>query len=435
MISKTKVKSILFIVLFSFCLHTSISQQNNPTELPTGIIGMKLHDYRVYLETNPPLDRLYCWKDEGFFLVKQGDIERIGKSGFKITQQKNLPASLPGLNRPQTQGDVNGRYHNYRETEEVLLDLGARFPGIAEVFSIGQSIDGREIYVIKISDNVRVEEEEPNVYIVGCHHGREWISVEVPLHFARHMLEHYGDNPEIQRAINGSQVYILPLLNPDGLEFSIHVFRWWRKNRRYNGDFSWGVDLNRNYGYQWGYDDIGSSPSPNSDAYRGPSSFSEPETGALRQFLLAHPPSGALTYHNYSQNIGYPWGYTDEATPDDAEMNSIAAEMSRRIFLVNGNFYAYGRSPQLLYFTNGDFDDWVYGTFGVPSFTYELPPVEYIQGGFFNSDAEIDPIFAENLPAMLYFVNYFIDENNNSTPAVRDNPVMNPGKLPYKVKK
>jgi len=406
---KTTVKLIIFFVIFSFSFYTSNTQQNTPTELPTCMAGIKLDDYRVYLETHPPLDRLYKWGDEGFFLVTAEDIERIKKSGIKITRQKNLHTSIPALDRRK--GDVNGLYHNYRETEALLMYLETRFPGIVDVFSIGKSIEGREIYVIKISDNVQVDEEEPNIFMVGCHHAREWISVEVPLLFARYMVEHYGDNPEVQRAVNGSQVYILPILNPDGLEFTIHVYRWWRKNRRYNGDLSWGIDLNRNYGYQWGYDDSGSSPNPAGNTYRGPSPFSEPESNALRQFYLAHPPSGTLSYHNYSQNISYPWGFANLATPDEAEMNQIAQEMSQRIFQVNGSYYAYGRTPELLYVTNGDHDDWVYGTFAVPAFTYELPPVDYLHGGFINSEDEIDPIFSENLPAMLYFVNYFINDN------------------------
>jgi hypothetical protein len=203
----------------------------------------------------------------------------------------------------------------------------------------------------------------------------------------------------------------MPLVNPDGLEFSIHTYRMWRKNRRYNGDFSWGVDPNRNYGYMWGYDDGGSSPNPWSEVYRGPGPFSEPETEAVRQFLTAHPPSGCLSYHNYSQLILYPWGYTYEPTPDAVEMEMIANEMSSRIFQVGGRVYEVG-SSEALYLTNGGTIDWVYGTFGAPSYTVELPPESFIQGGFITSIELIESTFAENLPAMLYFVNYFAGGEN-----------------------
>ncbi|MCP4229968.1 MAG: zinc carboxypeptidase, partial [bacterium] len=135
---------------------------------------------------------------------------------------------------------------------ELLRDLESRFPDMAQVITIGSSIEGRELNVIKISDNVGNDETEPNIFIVGCHHAREWISVEVPLLFAQYLLENYSGNADVRRAVNRSQIYIMPIQNPDGLEFSIHVYRMWRKNRRYNGNLSWGVDTNRNYGYMWG---------------------------------------------------------------------------------------------------------------------------------------------------------------------------------------
>jgi hypothetical protein len=202
----------------------------------------------------------------------------------------------------------------------------------------------------------------------------------------------------------------MPSLNPDGLEFSIHTYRWWRKNRRYNGNFSWGVDLNRNWGYQWGYDDQGSSPDPNGEAFRGSAPFSEPETDALRLFMQDHPPTGAIFYHNYSQKILYPWEYTADPAPDKAEMAAIATEMSRRMAAVSGRVYITG-STEIMYTTNGGACDWVYGTFAAPAFTIELPNATYLQGGFFTAESEIMPTFAENLPALLYFLDYFHVEN------------------------
>jgi carboxypeptidase T len=185
----------------------------------------------------------------------------------------------------------------------------------------------------------------------------------------------------------------------------------WRKNRRYNGNFSWGVDPNRNYGYMWGYDDIGSSPDPESYVYRGPGPFSEPETEALRQFLLAHPPAGSLSFHNYGQIIIYPWGYTFEPAPDHMVMATIAEGMAERISAVSGREYTHGASDAL-YPVNGGTIDWIYGTFGAPSFTIELPPEYIYEGGFFTPESLIDSTFRENLPAMLYFIDFFITESN-----------------------
>jgi hypothetical protein len=379
------------------------------------VISMRIGDYRAFLENHPPLDRLYRQGETCVFLVSSKELNSVRQSGTAILTQESLNSflkKLPAADALSRQaGDINGAYHNYNETRTLLQDLESRFPSLARVTNIGYSIEGRELNVIKISDNVGNEEQEPNIFIVGCHHAREWISVEVPLLFAQYLLEHYPDHPEVRRAVNGAQIYIMPLQNPDGLEFSIHVYRMWRKNRRYNGNFSWGVDPNRNYGYMWGYDNEGSSPNPWSDVYRGPGPFSEPETGAVRRFLLDHPPAASLSYHNYGQLLLYPWGYTYVATPDAGEMEMIANEMSDRIFQVNGRLYEVG-SAEALYLTNGDTNDWVYGTFGAFSYTVELPPDSFNEGGFITSLEIIDSTFAENLPAMLYFVNYFITENN-----------------------
>jgi len=409
MLKKTIIFGFIISVLFTISFSTGywLPQKKK------NIIAINLDSYRIYLESNSSLDRLFIKDNLAFLLVNENEMQRIKQSGLKIMFQKDLPLSPPVSSLPQSSGDYNGRFHNYRETEEMLLELGNNYPDIAQVSSIGKSVEGRDLYIIKISDNVQQEESEPNVYFIGCHHAREWISVEIPLLFARHLLENYQNSTDIQQLVNGAQIYIMPLLNPDGLEFSIHTYIWWRKNRRYNSDLTWGVDLNRNYGYMWGYDNIGSSPNPGSDVYRGPLPFSEPETEAWRQFLLVHPPAGAITFHNYSQIILYPWGYIPEPTPDDAEMDAIAREMSERIFAVNGRVYEYGQGNSGIYPTNGDMDDWVYGTFGVPSYTVELPAPDYLSGAFFVPEEEINLSFADQLPAMIYFTKYFVQKHND----------------------
>lgn len=415
---------IIFIFLLVFVMAADLFAQekaavnSRDSQYRENIISMTIDDYRAFLKTHPPLDRLYRQGDTCFFLVNAREISEVEGSGVVIQSQEPVPSYFLGPPKADSpQGDINGAYHNYNETNTLLRELETNYPGLAQVTTVGYSIEGRELNVIKISDNVSIDETEPNIFIVGCHHAREWISVEVPLLFAQYLLEHYQDNQEVRRAVNGAQVYIMPIQNPDGLEFSIHTYRMWRKNRRFNGNYDgylmWGVDTNRNYGYMWGYDDEGSSPYPYSSTYRGSGPFSEPETEAVRQFLLAHPPAGTISYHNYSQIIIYPWGYTHEPAPDAGEMNQIAAEMSNLVYQVNGRIYMYGASD-ILYLTNGDTTDWVYGTFGTPAFTIELPPDNALLGGFFTSLELIDSAFRENLPALLYFVNYFVTEGNQS---------------------
>lgn len=321
------------------------------------------------------------------------------------------------------QGGINGPYHTYQEVEAELLLLEQEYPNLARKSIFGQSLENRNLYALKISDNVQSDESEAEVLLIGCHHAREWISVEVPLLIARYLLENYDQDNYIQRLVNESEIWIIPLLNPDGLEYSIYYYRYWRKNRRDNGDGTFGVDINRNYDYQWGIDNIGSSGSTLSDVFRGMSPNSEPEVQAVIQLFQQRDFRALISYHSYSQIILYPWGYTYELADDSDLLLQLSKNMSKLMESVNGRVYAFGQAGDALYLTNGDLTDWAYGVYGIPAFTIELPPVDYSSGGFFNADEDIDPIFRENLPAALYLIEWAIDSNTTGdtrqVPAVK----------------
>ena len=366
------------------------------------VISMDLAAYRAYLDNGqPPLDRLFRLENTLYFLVSGRDLGRLAGQGTNFSE---FPADGHfGRIAPES---GNGLYHSHIEVLDQSQSLADNHPQLAQTISIGTSLEGRSLQVIKISDNVSQEEFEPNIFIVGCHHGREWISVEVPLLFAEYLLVNYAVNPRVRRIVDGCQIYILPVQNPDGLEFSIHYHRMWRKNRRYSGDYTWGVDPNRNYGFAWGHDDIGSSPEPYSGVYRGPAPFSEPGTQAVRDFLLAHPPAGSLNFHNFSQFILYPWGYTEAPSIHEAEFAVLAAAMSDLIYQTSGRVYTYGPGATTIYPTNGDTDDWIYGTFAAPAFTIELPPESFLDGGFITDEDIIASVVAEMRPAMLHFIEH-----------------------------
>jgi murein tripeptide amidase MpaA len=289
-----------------------------------------------------------------------------------------------------------------------MLVLQQKYPNIVKVFDIGDSLEKRNIYAMKISDNVALEEDEAEVLFLGCHHAREWISVEVPFLLGKYLAENYATDPDIKRLVDQSEIWIVPLVNPDGLEYTIHVYRYWRKNRRDNGKSNFGVDINRNYGYKWGIDNAGSSPNPASDVYRGTAAFSEPETRAVRDLFLSKDFQAMISFHSFSQVILYPWGYTKLPSDKDSQMKEIAAEMSAKIQAVNGRLYDYGQSGTSLYLTNGDVTDWTFAMTGIPSYTIELPPIDELGGGFFNRQEDIDPVFRENLAAMISLIEHSI---------------------------
>ena len=353
------------------------------------------------------LDLLMEKNGKIYIVASPGDLAALfaARVPFSRETDRFFPFDQTGIS---PSGGLNGAYHSTLELETDLRILERDHPQLAKVVELGETLEKRKIYALKISNNVSLEENEPAILFVGCHHAREWISVEVPFLFGKYLLENYAGSPEVQNLVNRSEVWIVPIVNPDGLEYTIHVYRYWRKNRRFNADGSYGVDINRNYAYQWGYDNVGSSPEPASDVYRGTAPFSEPETDAVRRLFLSRNFRAMISFHSFAQDILYPWGYVNAPTPKEAELDAIARTISGLIATVRGTVYAYGRAAGLLYTTNGDTADWVFGVSGIPGFTIELPPVDIEHGGFFNDEAAIGAIFGENLPAMLYLTDYAI---------------------------
>jgi carboxypeptidase T len=314
----------------------------------------------------------------------------------------NWKASLPPVNK---QSDFS-EYHDLAETEAFIFDLVDRFPEHAALEVIGQSVEGRDIYALRISsDPETVDHDKPAYLSIGCHHSREWISVEVNLYLAEYLLENYRKDGRCTRLIDNTEQWFVPVLNPDGFHYSWTTDRWWRKNRRDNGDGTFGVDPNRNYSYQWGGE--GASDDSFSDTYRGPEAFSEPETRSIRDLMTTlfdgRTFEMAVSYHNYSQLIIYPWGWTTEPTEDDAEFERIASGMAD---LINASHdsplydYGYGQGSLGLYVTSGDFTDWAYGELGVLAYTIEVRPASWPY--FELPPDEILPTCIENLAAYLW---------------------------------
>jgi parallel beta-helix repeat protein len=273
------------------------------------------------------------------------------------------------------------------------------------VSSIGSSVEGREIWAVKISDNPDLDEDEAEILFVGCHHAREWIAVEVPYRLAQHLVSNYGSDPEITHLVDNSEIWIVPIVNPDGLEYSRTADRLWRKNRRDNGDGTFGVDLSRNYSVAWGLP--GSSSDTSDPLYRGPHAFSEPETQAIRDLALGRNFQTFVSYHSYGQLILYPWGYTKEPIPDYCLISSMAQDMAELIEGVHGQEYVPKQAMDLYPISGGEID-WFYGELGIPAFAIELRPATLELGGFVLAEDQIVPTFEENLPAALHMISWSI---------------------------
>jgi hypothetical protein len=336
----------------------------------------------------------------------------------------NMAMAAPAL-------DSNlGDYHTYAEMESVLTALATNYPDLASLSSIATTWEGRTIYALKISDNVSVDEDEPEVLFIGNHHARELMTVDLTLRFAEYLLTNYGTLPEATAHIDLREIYFVPMLNPDGHYYVQQNhggswWTWWRKNRRDNGDGSFGVDLNRNYGYEWGYDDIGSSPNPSSDVYRGPSPFSEPETQAIRDFCNSRNFGLWFSYHSYGELLLYPWGYIAGYTPDHELFYALGDT------LTSSNGYFDGNTAMgAIYPVNGDSDDWGYGDVALKDKIFAFTPEvnSYEEGGFGPPDTLIIPTFNKLLPMNMLLLD-LADTPERVLPPVR--PAMYPIADPY----
>jgi carboxypeptidase T len=296
-------------------------------------------------------------------------------------------------------------YHSAETLEHDLRQLAESQPEIAELREIGRSLEDRPIWALRIGER---RASELKVLFMGCHHAREWIAVEVPYLLAEHLVKNAGQAP-VEQWLQRGEIWVAPMVNPDGYEYSRNQYRLWRKNRRPNADGSIGVDPNRNYGYMWGTrNDNISSQVPSDDTYVGPRAFSEPESRAVRNLVAGELFRGVITYHSYSQLILYPWGYTTQPVPDAADratMIELAEQMQQLIKGVHGLTYRPLQSAELYGIpVVGDTTDWTYGEYGVPSFTIELRPDSPEKGGFILPPEEIQPAFEENLPAAQEFI-------------------------------
>ncbi|KAB2908152.1 MAG: immune inhibitor A [Ignavibacteriales bacterium] len=251
-------------------------------------------------------------------------------------------------------------YYTFTEAIMQLDSLYARYPNIVSPkMQIATTENGRPVYAVKISDNPNQNEDEPQALFDGLIHAREPISMMTVIYYMYYLCENYGTNPEVTYLVNNREIFFIPVVNPDGYEYNRSTNPggggMWRKNRRNSGG-SFGVDLNRNYGYMWGYDNSGSSPNPADETYRGPSAFSEPEIAGIRDFVNARNIKTYINFHCYQNAMLYPWGYINAPTPD----NDIYLDFCQYMAQYNG--YEYGNGGTILgYNTNGGARDWFYG--------------------------------------------------------------------------
>jgi hypothetical protein len=294
-------------------------------------------------------------------------------------------------------------YHTLAEIEAATAAVEAAHPDIAHRLSIGTSYQGRQIWAMKISDNVDFDEPEPEVLYDGGTHADEHMGVEMTLRIMHWLVDGYGTDDRITKIVDSREIWIVFSVNPDGAAFDIRngKFHLWRKNRQPTpGSTSIGTDLNRNFGYRWGGGG-NTSPNPKAITYRGPAAFSAPETRAMRDFLKSRVVGGRqqirthITFHEYGRLVMWPYGYTAADIPKDMTKDDHAAlvHIGRRMAASNGYTPKQASSQ---YVTTGTTRDYTYGTYRIFSYTFELSTRDY------PDDSKIASETGRNKEAVLY---------------------------------
>ena len=397
-----KLWNVIAIVL-ALCLH-SLARAQAVEEVRYDDHAMIVADidsmveFRAISEVGIPLACRPGPGPQAFAVPKErlADLEKLGVD-FNIAaetmqdvidNEKRLRAEA----RARRGATFYDDFATYAEVIARIDDLAAGSPN-ATVSTIGQSLEGRDINVVRITGPGDAS-DRPVLVIIGTQHAREWISPMTVTYTAEQLITQYGSDPVITQLVDTVEFHIIPIVNPDGYIYSHTSNRLWRKNRRLNTDLTRGVDLNRNWSYEWGGEN--GDPQPSSEQYRGPSPFSEPESTAVSSYIdtLAQTRDiqGFIDCHAYSQIILGPWAYTDDFEPPRAaELRATGRRMSDAVLAVDGVFYADGLGTDgLIYSAAGVAPDWAFAEHDASAWLYEMRPDSPFPG-FELPPSQIDP--------------------------------------------
>jgi len=352
-------------------------------------------------------------------VVSKLDEKKLSSEGFSWSD-------VPGRGPVKKIGEPYDVYHSFDEPitgiRAQLRSINATYSHIAQLKTVGHSIQKRPMLVMRLT-NEKIKEDKPQVLFVGTHHAREWVATEVSMRLIKYLTANYGTDARVTDLLDSVEVWVMPVGNPDGYQYTFTNERLWRKNLRDNdGDgqvtLADGVDINRNFAAHWGLDDEGSSPNPSSATYRGTAPNSEPETQALVDFIKSQDFKFILSYHTSGNLILYPWGWQVQTTSLDDPIFVAQAGTDDNPAIWDTTVdppvpYDPGVGADL-YITNGDFTDWAYYDLGIPAQTVEL--TDGYGFTFPDDDAMVQNVFNDNLEFALSYAESALDPAHPVSP-------------------
>ncbi|KAJ2945715.1 hypothetical protein O0L34_g557 [Tuta absoluta] len=290
-------------------------------------------------------------------------------------------------------------FHSFPDNQvidEFLDNLGAQYPSITKVRIIGRSTEKRDIKMIRISNG---NPDNKVMLLVGGQHAREWAGIVAPLYIANNIVTKFDEQPSY---VKNKDWYIIPVLNPDGYEFTQTKDRLWRKTRRPNPDvYCPGTDLNRNYPFHWDLEGV-TIHNYCSEEYAGSYALSEPEARALvglYESMGKKKPSAYLDFHAYGQYIVYPWSSVKTPSPHKITLQSTGNKIKEVIQHLTGRSYTVGSTPDLLYLASGSSIDYIHSEGVRHVYAFEVRDTLNNEHGFLMPPDEIEGVGKEMLAA------------------------------------
>ncbi|MGW0890157.1 M14 family metallopeptidase [Saccharopolyspora sp. NPDC002578] len=362
-----------------------------PAAEVTGVYTVPDTDSRIRTDINASGAQVLGAKD-GVATVEAttAQAEELRSNGLTLQAQASPRDFPPG----------DEAYHNYDEMVAELDKITADHPDLAAKSSLGKSFEGRDIPLLKISDNVAQDEDEPEVLFDCNQHAREHLTTEMCLQIANRLTDEYAD-PAVKESVDNREVWIVPSVNVDGSTYDVESgeYQGWRKNRQ-----DTGTDLNRNWDYLWGCCG-GASDDPQDETYRGPQAFSAPETAALAEFIDSRVVDGtqqiksAIDFHTFSELVLWPFGHTQDDVTEGMTQQEYDRFEKVGTEMADSNGYTPQQSSDL-YTTDGDSLDWMWGKHKILAFTLEMYPSGGGLDGFYPPGDVIERETARNNAAV-----------------------------------
>ncbi|NII25004.1 T9SS type A sorting domain-containing protein [Pseudoflavitalea sp. X16] len=331
---------------------TTLSHESLASLKKTGVRYSVLVDDEVaFFQKNAKKENFYMQADA---IMLNGKLHYENPCGSHLTNITVPAGFIPG--------SYSG-YYTFQEIQQRIDSLVNHYPGLVQKIILPTAtLEGRPLIVVKISDNVTLDEAEPEAFYTGLHHAREGMSMMNLMFFMQYLVENYAADNRIKELVDSRELYFMPCVNPDGYRYNETSAPsgggMWRKNRRVNGGGVYGVDLNRNYNVDWGVTgtNISTSHSPSNDAYVGPNEFSEAETQAIRAFSETRYFTIAIDHHAYGNYYVTPYGRpaNHPFTTADVNFYKYASALMARY---NGYFAGDGMAT-VGYYAVGNSRDW-----------------------------------------------------------------------------